>query len=151
MLAVKIALKILVKVLHIQSTFIDGFFAVYDFIGTLYSPVYALGNSVVNLATEVITTGKISANTLIDSLCSVAGSQLMMMGPLGAIAGVAYKLGSNPSFYAAIDTKNYAGAAIMAASVIAEAVAIQFSSGTDESKSGENNSNSMEVRAKHIV
>lgn len=147
MLAVKIALKILVKVLHIQSTFIDGFFAVYDFIGTLYSPVYALGNAAVNLATEVITTGKISANTLIDSLCSVAGTQLMMMGPLGAIAGVAYKLGSNPSFYAAIDTKNYAGAAIMAASVIAEAVAIQFSSGTNESKSGENNSNSSDSSA----
>lgn len=142
MLAVKIALKILVKVLHIQSTFIDGFFAVYDFIGSLYSPVYALGNTAVNLVTEVITTGKISANTLIDSLCSVAGTQLMMMGPLGAIAGVAYKLGSNPSFYAAIDTKNYAGAAIMAASVVAEAVAIQFNQINSENNNSKDSSKS---------
>lgn len=137
MLAVKIAMKILVKVFKIKCLLVDVFMAVYDFVCTVYSPLYAIGNTAVNIVSEVITTGRVSQGMLTDMLCSMAGTSLMATDVLGAIAGVAFKLGTNPSFYGAIQTKNYAGAIVMGASVIAEAVAIQIGMNNSENKTGQ--------------
>ena len=144
MLAVKIAIKILVKVLKIKCLLVDIYMAISDFIGSMYNPLFALACPVLNIVSDAVVTGKIPEGVLTDMLCNIAGSALMSGSVMDAIAGVAFKLGTNPSFYGAIQTKNYAGAIVMGASVIAEAIAIQMhvnNSSQDTSNSGTDSSN----------
>lgn len=144
MLAVKIAIKILVKVLKIKCLLVDIYMAISDFIGSMYNPLFAMACPVLNIVSDAVVTGKIPEGVLTDMLCNIAGSALMSGSVMDAVAGVAFKLGTNPSFYGAIQTKNYAGAIVMGASVIAEAVAIQMhvnNSSQDSNNSGTDNSN----------
>lgn len=138
MLAVKIAIKILVKVLKIKCLLVDIYMAISDFIGSMYNPLFAMACPVLNIVSDAVVTGKIPEGVLTDMLCNIAGSALMSGSVMDAIAGVAFKLGTNPSFYGAIQTKNYAGAIVMGASVIGEAVAIQMH--VNNSSQGSNNS-----------
>ena len=144
MLAIKIAIKVIVKVFKINCLIVNVYMAISDFIGSMYSPLFAMACPVLNIVSDAVVTGKIPEGVLTDMLCNIAGSALMSGSVMDAIAGVAFKLGTNPSFYGAIQTKNYAGAIVMGASVIGEAVAIQMhvnNSSQDSNNSGTDNSN----------
>ena len=141
LIAVKIAVKYVLKLFHADPQIIGIFEAVFDFICTVAVPGYGVANGIVNMASEVITTGSLSLNTVADSLCAIAGSQIMELGGMFTVAGAAFKLGTDAGFYDALHNKNYAMAIVKAALVVAEAAVAYVKAENISNKNGKSDSN----------
>ena len=141
LIAVKVAVKYVLKLFHVDPQIIGIFEAVFDFICTVAVPGYGVANGIVNMSTEVITTGSLSLNTVADSLCAIAGSQIMELGGMFTVAGAAFKLGTDAGFYDALHNKNFAMAIVKAALVVAEAAVAYVKAENISNKNGKSDSN----------
>ena len=141
LIAVKVAVKYVLKLFHADPQVIGIFEAVFDFICTVAVPGYGVANGIVNMASEVITTGSLSLNTVADSLCAIAGSQIMELGGMFTVAGAAFKLGTDAGFYDALHNKNYAMAIVKAALVVAEAAVAYVKAENISNKNSKSDSN----------
>lgn len=119
-IAVKIALKLIIRVFHIDPMIAGIFQAVMDFVCSVAVPGYALANGIAGLAIDAAT-NNVTLNSIADTLSGIAGSQIMQLHGLYAIAGAAFKLGMDVGFYDALHNKNYAMAITKVALVAMEA------------------------------
>ena len=119
-IAVKIALKLIIRVFHIDPMIVGILQAVGDFVCSVAIPGYALANGIAGLAIDAAT-NNVTLNSIADTLSGIAGSQIMQLHGLYAIAGAAFKLGMDAGFYDALNNKNYAMAITKVALVAIEA------------------------------
>jgi hypothetical protein len=141
LIAVKVAVKFVLKLFHADPQIISIFEAIFDFICTVAVPGYGAVNGIVNMVSEVASTGSLSLNTVADSLCAIAGSQIMELGGMFTVAGAAFKLGTDAGFYDALHNKNYAMAIVKAALVAAEAAVAYVKAENISNKNGKSDSN----------